>query len=99
MKQHADLMLRSLPEWDSRGLTNDMHYWFFGTRAMSLMGGKHWDGWRQAANEAISPSQQPEGHVRGSWDPKGPWGYVGGRAYSTALLTLALQELRDARAR
>ena len=28
---------------------------------------------------------------QGSWDPNGPWGYAGGRVYSTALMVLCLE--------
>ncbi|MDA1266001.1 MAG: terpene cyclase/mutase family protein, partial [Planctomycetota bacterium] len=34
MLQHADLMLKNLPEWDPDGLGNDMYYWYYGSYAM-----------------------------------------------------------------
>ncbi|MFT7676883.1 MAG: hypothetical protein ACI8QC_000859 [Planctomycetota bacterium] len=91
MKQHADLLLRKLPEWDPEGLGSDMYYWYYGSYAMYQMGGKHWDRWNRALKPAVLGSQRQDGHARGSWDPIGPWGYSGGRVYSTALMVLCLE--------
>jgi hypothetical protein len=41
--------------------------------------------------KAIVGSQRTEGDEKGSWDPVGPWGYAGGRVYSTALMTLCME--------
>ena len=35
-------------------------------------------------------SQRMDGSSKGSWDPIGPWGYVGGRVYSTSLMAMTL---------
>ena len=36
--------------------------------------------------------QHTEGERAGSWDPQvDPWGHIGGRVYSTALMTLTLE--------
>ena len=40
---------------------------------------------------AIVDSQREDGDFSGSWDPVGAWGNVGGRVYSTALMTLCLE--------
>ena len=34
--------------------------------------------------------QRAYDHALGSWDPIGPWGYAGGRVYSTALMAMCL---------
>lgn len=92
MKKHADLMLKVLPEWDAEeGLSNDLYYWYYGTYAMYQMGGKHWTTWNEAMKAAILGSQEKSGSAKGSWDPNGPWGMVGGRVYSTALCVLCLE--------
>lgn len=91
MAKHADLMLKSLPTWDPEGLTNDMYYWYYGTYAMYQMGGKHWDAWNKAMKKAVLESQRKDGAHKGSWDPIGPWGFAGGRVYSTASLVLCLE--------
>ena len=84
---HARVLKRSLPFWDADGQYVDMYYWFHGTRAMHALGGADWEAWRASLLAATVPNQAPDG----SWDPAGPWGYVGGRAYATALCALAIQ--------
>ena len=94
MVKHADLLLKALPEWDPDGLTNDMYYWYYGTYAMYQMGAhssRYWDGWNKAMKKAVLESQRQDGHTKGSWDPIGPWGYSGGRVYSTATGVLCLE--------
>ncbi len=91
MTKHADLMLKSLPEWDEEGLGNDMYYWYYGSYAMYQMGGKHWTRWNKAMKKAVFESQRQDGDFKGSWDPSGPWGWSGGRVYSTALMALSLE--------
>ena len=91
MVRHADLLARSLPSWDSQGLTNDLYYWFYGSYAMYQMGGKHWKAWNDAMKKALLDSQRRDECAKGSWDPIGPWGYSGGRLYSTALGALCLE--------
>ena len=92
MTKHADLMLKTLPEWDDEnGYSNDLYYWYYGSYAMYQMGGKHWKAWNGAMKTAILGSQESTGSAKGSWDPNGPWGMVGGRVYSTALAVLCLE--------
>ena len=87
--KHADLVSRTLPERDPAG--NDMVYWYYGTYAMHQMGGEHWERWREALKSAVLDSQRLDGAHKGSWDPTGPWGMLGGRVYSTALMALCLE--------
>jgi len=92
LEQHAELLLRALPEWDDEeGLTNDLYYWYYGTYAMYQLGGRHWQAWNKAMKAALIDSQESSGHAKGSWDPNGPWGHAGGRVYSTALGVLCLE--------
>ena len=91
MEKHADLLLKTLPEWDEEGFGCDMYYWYYGTYAMYQMGGKHWKGWEAAMKKAVVETQRQDGDEKGSWDPVGPWGYSGGRVYSTALMTLCIE--------
>jgi hypothetical protein len=92
MNKHADLLARSLPEWDPDGFGCDMYYWYYGSYAMYQMGGaRHWKPWNQAMKRAVVESQRKDGDARGSWDPIGPWGHAGGRVYSTAMMTLCLE--------
>ena len=91
MTRHADLLLKNLPEWDPDGLSNDAYYWYYGSYAMYQMGGRHWRVWRKSMEDAVLASQRKDGHARGSWDPIGPWGFAGGRVYSTAMLVLCIE--------
>ncbi|HPF14830.1 MAG: terpene cyclase/mutase family protein [Planctomycetes bacterium] len=89
--KHGDLMLRTLPEWDEARHKVDMYYWYYGTYAMYQLGGEHWRKWKAAMERAILPHQRTDGDYKGSWDPVGPWGYQGGRVYSTATMVLTMQ--------
>ena len=92
LTKHADLMLQKLPEWDPDGLGNDMYYWYYGTLAMAQMPEKrYWRPWSAALHGALLENQRVGGCADGSWDANGPWGYEGGRVYSTALLALCLE--------
>jgi hypothetical protein len=92
MKKHADLMASKLPEWDPEGRGCDMYYWYYGSYAMYQMGGeKHWEVWNKAMKKAVLESQRKDGDLLGSWDPVGPWGFSGGRVYSTAAMVLCLE--------
>ena len=94
MERHADLLLSALPVWQEDGLTNDVYYWYYGTYAMFQMGAQRsrwWTAWERALKDAVLETQRAGGDARGSWDPDGPWGHVGGRVYSTALSTLTLE--------
>ena len=95
MTKHADLMLKTLPEWDPEGLGCDMYYWYWGTYAMLHTGGESWGVWKKSVLEAARSSLAGAGDDKGSWEPTGPWGSFGGRVYSTALMALCLEaELR-----
>ncbi|MDP6539680.1 MAG: terpene cyclase/mutase family protein [Planctomycetota bacterium] len=91
MERGAALLARALPRWDPDGLSNDMYYWYYGSYAMYQMGGSHWRAWEKAMHEAVVASQRADGAAAGSWDPIGPWGFSGGRVYSTALGVLSLE--------
>ena len=91
MDKHADLLLGKLPEWDPDGFGCDMYYWYYGTYAMYQMGGRHWRTWQRAMTDAVQNTQREDGDARGSWDPVGPWGFAGGRVYSTAMMVLCLE--------
>ncbi|MEZ6017730.1 MAG: prenyltransferase/squalene oxidase repeat-containing protein [Planctomycetota bacterium] len=94
LARHAEVLRRVLPVWtpESRGKGNDMYYWYYGSYAMYQLGGEHWRAWSKALKPAVVGSQRQEGGAaRGSWDPLGPWGWSGGRVYSTALMALCLE--------
>lgn len=91
LKKHGELMLKKLPEWDPDGFGTDMYYWYYGSYAMYQLGGKYWKKWEAALRPAVSENQNQNGDSKGSWDPIGPWGFAGGRVYSTALMALCIE--------
>ena len=91
LKKHGDLMMRSLPQWDADGFGNDMYYWYYGTYAMFQLGGKYWKQWESALKVTLLENQRQDGDAKGSWDPSGPWGFSGGRVYSTAMMALCIE--------
>ena len=91
VEKHVELLQTCLPVWDEEGRGCDMYYWYYGSYAMFQVGGDAWRRWEAAMREAIVKSQRQSGDERGSWDPVGPWGYSGGRMYSTALMTLCME--------
>jgi hypothetical protein len=93
IQEGVRLCVASPPTWDPTGGSIDMYYWFFGTTALFQAGDLHWRMWNDAMKEAVvgHQRQRGEGARAGSWDPLGPWGEVGGRVYSTAMLVLCLE--------
>jgi hypothetical protein len=91
MERHAALLRAAPPRWAPEERGCDMYYWYYGTYAMFQLGGRDWAAWNRTMDAAIVRTQREDGHARGSWDPVGPWGHVGGRVYATALMTLSLE--------
>ena len=69
----------------------NMYYWYYGTMAMYLSGGRQWDQWNQQMKATLLDSQVVDGSDKGSWQPNGLWAGYGGRAYSTAMAALTLE--------
>lgn len=90
LARHAGLVLEHLPIWSDQGLGTDFYYWYHGSQALHQMGEKDWKIWRKSLVEVLAESQQKRGAARGSWDPVGPWGFSGGRVYSTSIAVLCL---------
>jgi len=92
IRKGANLMLERRPWWDPEAGTIDMYYWYLGSLAMFQVGGNAWRQWGANIDEAIVERQhRGDGSNAGSWDPAGAWGTVGGRVYSTALMTMCLE--------
>jgi hypothetical protein len=91
MKRHAELILKSLPEWQPDRKANDMYYWYYGSLAMHRSGGDYEKVWKAALEAALLAGQNNDsGPDTGSWPRIGPWGWCGGRVYSTAIAVLSL---------
>lgn len=84
------LLFARPPTWSASGFTNDLYYWFHGAQALQGRRDPASRRWLDALREALLSGQVRAGHSAGSWDPNGPWGWAGGRVYSTALAALAL---------
>jgi uncharacterized protein (DUF305 family) len=97
---HAELLQRKLPRpgGDPGALEGvDFYYWYHGSLALKALGGPARDAWFERLRPLLAATQRQDGHFKGSWDAvNDPWGYVGGRVYSTALGALALLAELDA---
>lgn len=86
-ESQANLLLHNMPSWNEDGLINDMYYWFWGSQAMHLVGGKSGAAWRKTVVKVALENQvQPSGY----WPATGPWAFAGGDVYSTALMVMSL---------
>jgi hypothetical protein len=85
----AELLLDQLPVIDAGA--GDPYYWHLGSTAMNAVGDEWSEKWFKSLHWAALGSQVTEGRNGGSWDPNGPWGMLGGRAYATAMTLLSLQ--------
>ena len=95
VEQGVELIAAKPPEWsESAPGKRDFYYWYYGTYAFYQakdFDRPGWKAWESALEAAIVNTQFKEGERRGSWDPDSAWGHVGGRVYSTAILTLCLE--------
>ncbi|KAA3609585.1 MAG: hypothetical protein DWQ01_09655 [Planctomycetota bacterium] len=92
LKQQADLMMETLPEWDEEGGSIDLYYWYYATFALNQIGDPYWKTWKKAIEKAMLGSQRKDGNFKGSWDPQvAAWGHEGGRVYTTAIGALILE--------
>jgi len=93
LRKGVALCRRCLPAWDESSGSIDMYYWYFGTMAMLQVRGDDRTAWNGSLQGALLPHQRgpADGCANGSWDPVDPWGAEGGRIYSTAIATMALE--------
>lgn len=105
--KQVDLLLAELPAIDelrrpdSNAWYNE-YYWYYGTLAMVQVGGNPLKEWNAALRRTVMEIQErpitrtgAKRHVYGSWPAFGKgwgdWGRAGGRIYSTAINTLAME--------
>ena len=91
MAQAADRILAKAPRWEPEAGRVDYTFWAFGSLAMYQMGDRYWSRWSRFLTSALLGAQRKQPGFNGSWDSCGPWGESGGRVYSTALASIALQ--------
>ena len=64
--------------------------WYLASSALGRRSAS--SAWLKGLASALRSGQVTEGHAAGSWDPLGPYSLSGGRAFTTALGALMLQE-------
>jgi hypothetical protein len=69
----------------------NIYYWYYATQVLHHYGGPEWDEWNQRMRDILVASQETQGHVAGSWRPKGDFASQGGRIYMTALAVCTLE--------
>jgi hypothetical protein len=105
MKMQAELLVKCLPQTPKGkgAVGNDMYYWLRGAAAMRAyrrLDERVAEKWLDAVRSVLTKCQvQQQGNTRGSWDPVGPWGWAGGRVYSTSIALLTLRNVIESDAR
>jgi hypothetical protein len=70
----------------------DVYAWYYITQVAHNVGGPAWDRWNGRLREVVPAQQVENGREAGSWDPSlDKWGHIGGRLYTTCLLTCMLE--------
>jgi hypothetical protein len=69
----------------------NIYYWYYATQVMHHHGGQVWDDWNQQMRDILVASQETQGHVAGSWRPRGEFSGEGGRIYMTSLAICTLE--------
>ena len=87
----AALLAARPPVWDEASGSIDLYYWYWGTLAMSQVGGSGWEQWRAHLVKALPSHQRrdTDRDARGSWDAIDAWSTEGGRVYATAMACLS----------
>ena len=82
----AGLTMKSLPKWTEK----DFYFWYYGTYAMSMVGGQYWTEWNREMSKTLLKNQFTVGERAGSWDAIGDK-YNRSQAYCTAMGALCLE--------
>jgi hypothetical protein len=96
MQQGGDHLLENLPEiGTSANPKRDTYYWYYATQVMFHLGGEHWEQWNGRLHPILIESQEQEGPLAGSWNPRRPvpdrWAIHAGRLYVTTMNLLSLE--------
>jgi len=96
IRSGVDILIGELPRWqDAKGRSLsrvNFYYWYYGSYALFLYGGKAWERWNESLVACLVHSQRTGATDElGSWDPIDEWGPAGGRVYATALGALTLE--------
>jgi len=97
IKKGADLLIRSLPVWDTETYGKlDYYYWFYASYALYQYDGPNgscWNAWNKKMKDVLLASQNnlESACEYGSWDAIGRWCDEAGRVYATAINVLTLE--------
>ena len=96
MARGAEYLAANPPSMGStRDPQRDTYYWYYATQVMFHMGGDYWKAWNGRLHPLLVNTQQKQGPMAGSWDPRGPipdrWAPHAGRLYVTAMNLLSLE--------
>lgn len=69
----------------------DFYRWFFLAHALRAAGDESLQAPLDRLHRSLVSMRRTEGAQAGSWEPAGMWSAVGGRIFTTAMATLALQ--------
>lgn len=87
LAEGAQYLLKRIPAHDDYHL----YYWYYGTLGLFQYGGEAWRVWNEAMTATLLATQEAEGHRKGSWEPRRPFGVDGGRIFATAASALCLE--------
>ncbi len=97
IKKGANLLIKSLPDWNTDDYGKlDYYYWFYASYALYQYDGPngyYWNAWNKNMKEVLMAHQNNlEGTCQyGSWDTAGRWCDEAGRVYATAINVLTLE--------
>jgi hypothetical protein len=87
MRTGIEYLLRHLPNKNQPNI----YYWYYATQVMHHFGGQPWKKWNARMRTVLVDMQRKDGHLAGSWDPRGGHAHTGGRVYMTALAVCTLE--------
>ena len=96
MVQGAEKLKENLPGLGATtNSLRDTYYWYYATQVMYHMGGDYRKAWNEKLRTLLYETQEKEGSLAGSWNPRTPtpdrWGPHGGRIFVTTLNLLSLE--------
>jgi hypothetical protein len=92
IRTQIQVLAQKPPARGAAGEAIDELYWLFGALAFAQLGdGPARTAFGQATLTACVDGRRSDGNFRGSFDPAGVWGEVGGRVFATALACWTLE--------
>jgi beta-lactamase regulating signal transducer with metallopeptidase domain len=79
------------PSWNKSSSSVDYYYWYFGSKAMKLVGGEFEKKWQEDLHAALLPRQLGSEGLIGSFPAVDAWSEPKATVHATVMATLALQ--------